>query len=345
MKSGQQLVSVIVPAYNTAGYIGAMLECVLAQTYRNLEIIVVNDGSTDGTLDVVRAFAARDRRIVVEDIPNGGVSNARNVGIEKAHGVKFFFWDSDDIIEPQTVESCMAYSAEHRVSAVAYGYSGRVNGVNKQPYKTYLRGDFFGNAIRTKVMPSFLGHSLADVNSWIGGRQGMRERKEHTALWRIMCDGDAIRSNGLRFDTNLSLGEYTRFMNEYLLCEQSVGFLDECLYHLTTRDTGANRQSLLNIHKRLRDKIKLIAARTEIDNEAMRIYGIHTHRYWEGTLVFSGVEMALRLAKDKHKSLRDNLVDYIDFLHVDAVRRAYGSFKPARGLKPLPFRIIACGGG
>ena len=85
------LVSIIIPAYNTSAYIGPMLQSVINQSFRNLEIIVVNDGSKDNTLEIVESYAKKDKRFTVVDIPNGGVSNARNIGIKKCHGDKNFF--------------------------------------------------------------------------------------------------------------------------------------------------------------------------------------------------------------------------------------------------------------
>ena len=130
------LVSVIIPAYNTAPYIGRMLDCVINQTYKNIEIIVVNDGSTDDTLSIVENYAKKDNRFVVIDIPNGGVSNARNVGIKKSKGEKIFFWDSDDVIEHTAIEKCLDYSLKHCVNAVAYGYAN----IQGKPHKTILGG-------------------------------------------------------------------------------------------------------------------------------------------------------------------------------------------------------------
>ena len=102
MISEMPLVSVIIPAYNTEEYIGEMLNCTIQQTYKNIEIIVIDDGSTDGTKDIVKKIQKTDNRIILIENNRGGVSKARNTGIEKAHGEKFFFWDSDDIIESTT---------------------------------------------------------------------------------------------------------------------------------------------------------------------------------------------------------------------------------------------------
>ena len=97
-------ISVIIPAYNSESTIERCLESVLVQSYKNLEIIVINDGSQDNTESVVENIANKDSRIKLYSIPNGGVSNARNVGIDNATGEYITFVDSDDTIEPDMYE-------------------------------------------------------------------------------------------------------------------------------------------------------------------------------------------------------------------------------------------------
>ena len=92
------LISVIVPVYNVEKYIGKCLESICCQTYSNLEIIVVNDGSTDNSRQIVLQWTEKDKRIVFLEQQNSGVSVARNLGIEKAHGEYIAFVDSDDYI-------------------------------------------------------------------------------------------------------------------------------------------------------------------------------------------------------------------------------------------------------
>ena len=92
------LVSVIVPVYNAENTLHACVKSISEQTYRNIEIILVNDGSKDDSLSVCRALAAGDERIKIIDKPNSGVSASRNMGIECARGKYLQFADSDDYL-------------------------------------------------------------------------------------------------------------------------------------------------------------------------------------------------------------------------------------------------------
>ena len=101
------LVSVIVPVYNVLPYLGQALDSVLAQTHRNLEIVVVDDGSTDGSSKLCDEYARRDGRVAVIHQKNCGLSAARNIGVDNATGNWILFLDSDDWMEPNTVEALL----------------------------------------------------------------------------------------------------------------------------------------------------------------------------------------------------------------------------------------------
>ena len=98
------LISVIIPVYNVEQYLRQAVESVLTQTYQNLEIILVNDGSTDSSPEICEEYARKDARVKVLHKANGGLSSARNFGMDNMHGKYFMFVDSDDTIMPETAE-------------------------------------------------------------------------------------------------------------------------------------------------------------------------------------------------------------------------------------------------
>ena len=104
MESAYPLVSVIIPVYNSGDYLEACLTSVVSQTYQHVEIISVNDGSTDRSPEIMESFASKDKRIITLSQPNRGVSAARNAGLRVAKGEYVLFVDSDDTIRNDTVE-------------------------------------------------------------------------------------------------------------------------------------------------------------------------------------------------------------------------------------------------
>ena len=99
----KELISVIIPVYNEEKYIDKCLLSVINQTYKNIEIIIVNDGSTDRSLNICRKY--KDKRIKIYNKENGGLSSARNYGLDKANGNYIYFIDSNDFIELNALES------------------------------------------------------------------------------------------------------------------------------------------------------------------------------------------------------------------------------------------------
>lgn len=98
------MVSIIIPVYNVSNYLKTCLESVINQTYKELEIICINDGSTDNSLEILKEYASKDKRIIIIDKKNAGVSAARNDGIEKSNGEYIFCMDSDDYIDNDFIE-------------------------------------------------------------------------------------------------------------------------------------------------------------------------------------------------------------------------------------------------
>lgn len=117
------LVSVIVPVYDVASYLDEALGSVVSQTYRDLEVIVVDDGSTDGSGEICDAWAGHDPRVTVVHQPNGGLSRARNVGLDLASGDVVAFLDSDDAWLPDLVERMVVGMEESGADVVACRYA------------------------------------------------------------------------------------------------------------------------------------------------------------------------------------------------------------------------------
>lgn len=126
------MVSVIIPVYNALPYLAECIVSICNQTYRNLEIIAVDDGSTDGSAELLDEIAGKDTRIKVVHIDNGGVSSARNKGLALAHGEYISFVDSDDTLEPDMYEM-LASTAEQYNAAIAHCSYSRLMRTEQRP--------------------------------------------------------------------------------------------------------------------------------------------------------------------------------------------------------------------
>ena len=116
------LVSIILPVYNAQNHIARCLESICAQSWQNIEVIVLNDGSKDQSLPVCEAFRAKDERIVLVDKANSGVSDTRNLGLKLASGKYVQFVDSDDYIDPDFTQHLVEAAETHHADLVIAPY-------------------------------------------------------------------------------------------------------------------------------------------------------------------------------------------------------------------------------
>ena len=111
-------VSIIVPVYNTSKYLNKCIDSIIKQTYKNIEIVLINDGSTDNSLEILKYYESMDKRIIVIDKRNTGVSDTRNIGISASTGEYIMFIDSDDFIDENTIEIMLKYIIKKDVDVV-----------------------------------------------------------------------------------------------------------------------------------------------------------------------------------------------------------------------------------
>ena len=137
-------VSIVVPIYNAEKFLTTTVDSIIAQTYKNIEIILVNDGSTDGSLALCQTFLEKDKRIKVVDKQNGGVSSARNCGIHTASGEFIMFVDSDDLIEKDACEKLVKNAIATKSDIVFCNYYVKV--VEKNKEKVVFKNHNYGNS-------------------------------------------------------------------------------------------------------------------------------------------------------------------------------------------------------
>ena len=153
----QPLVSVIIPVYNVERYLAQCLDSVSHQTYQNLEIICVNDGSRDGSPDILRRYADEDARIQVIGKANGGVSRARNDALDCARGEYIMFVDSDDWGEPDACENAVNAMREYDADIVMWSYVSETENRSSRKVIFPETTVFEKEEVRAKLHRRFVG--------------------------------------------------------------------------------------------------------------------------------------------------------------------------------------------
>lgn len=128
----EKLLSVIIPMYNVENYVEECLTSVIKQTYTNLEIIVINDGSTDNSMAIAKNCGKNDKRIRIYNFENAGLSEARNRGLRVAQGDYIAFLDSDDWIENDMYEILMSYAVNNNCDMVKCSVREFGHGINRK---------------------------------------------------------------------------------------------------------------------------------------------------------------------------------------------------------------------
>lgn len=177
------LVTVVIPCYNTESLVGEAIESALAQTYRSIEVVVVDDGSTDGSLDVIKRF---DDHIRWTSIPNAGGCAARNKGIEMADGRWIQFLDADDLLAPETVSRKIAQSTNPAIVVCTLVEPDPALGITRQQSRWgnddhSLEAIFRGNSPQTSA-PLHLAENLRKVDGFRVGLPCAQEFDLHIRL-------------------------------------------------------------------------------------------------------------------------------------------------------------------
>lgn len=241
----QPKISIIVPVYNTEAYLPACVESLLRQTHADLELIFVDDGSTDGSGALLDVYAEKDPRVRVIRQNNGGVSAARNVGIEKATGAYIGFVDSDDTVEPNYVETLLGAFAAHPEIGVSicnrfiHGHpNGRGIGAAAGAGRVLSPREAIRNAV--SIGKSFEGY-----------------------LWNKLFRAEIFRNNpDFRLDPSLAICEDLLLCVAIFASGQKSYFDPTSLYHYNYRKTGALRtlDDRRMTEFAARDRIEAIAA-------------------------------------------------------------------------------------
>ncbi len=240
----EPMVSVVIPAYNVTKTLPRLLDCLLNQTWQNLQIILVDDGSEDGTALRAREAAEKDPRLTVVTQGNLGISYARNAGLDLCEGKYIRFIDADDTLPLDSIER-MVRRAEKDGSELVIG-----------GYDQYFgeRRSFHNLAGRDDTVPcdDMMRHLCDHANSYFYG-----------VLWNKLFLREIVEKLNCRFQENLTWGEDFAFVMDYLGSVKQVSFMKDSLYdYRRTAGSTSVRQVL--------DCVKHPAENTRIKGELYR---------------------------------------------------------------------------
>lgn len=199
-------ISVIVPVYNTGAYLEECVASIVSQTYKDLEIILVDDGSTDDSGAICDKLASCNQRVRTYHKPNAGVSEARNYGLDQAKGEYISFCDSDDVVSPDLYQMLVNAMEVHDVDRVVGGYQYLYEG---------------GRTVYCKPrMPDGLYTADQIVRIMIddGSLSGFLFSGVYNSLFRKSI----IEENNLRFDSSIKYNEDSLFSLQYMLGSRSI---------------------------------------------------------------------------------------------------------------------------
>ena len=210
------MISIITPIYNSEFFLRECLDSILSQTYKEFEIICVNDGSIDSSGKICKEYYRKDDRIVYIEQTNGGVSSARNRALKEAKGDYICFVDSDDMIESHYLETLLDMAKDGSFAVCSYSreYSQLTNGTTR--VTKYEARDFI--------------------------RHILNESIEHPNIWMMLFKNSIIQTQHLDFTLGCVRNEDTEFYMKYLVHENKVVVSDYKGYFYRDNETSAAHQ-------------------------------------------------------------------------------------------------------
>lgn len=237
------LISVIIPIYNAGQWINECIQSVLEQSYQNIEIICINDGSTDSSRDIITKFLESDKRIILINQENSGISSARNRGIHCAKGEWILFLDADDCLSNNAIKELLYCTKENEADYVIGRYSKKKNDLGN------------GTGKCTELSADKLKIVLLD---WKQYNQQLPSNASFPTEWSLVYSwGRLIRRNLLgttiRFNEQLVLGEDVLFNYDILSVNPKVCLLDKTIYYY--RQNNESVTSNFHIRRKVNTEI------------------------------------------------------------------------------------------
>ena len=218
-------VSIIVPVYNVKEYIPRCLDSLISQTLKDIEIIAIDDGSTDGSSSILDSYSAKDERVKVIHVENGGVAKARNIGLDNAKGEFVGFVDSDDFVDCQMYENLLKVALETKSDFVQCQFDGIDNSLSI-------------SAI-TKQETTVIDNQSEIIELFFDG-----------IIEASVCNKLYNRSilSQIRFPTGWSFAEDFNFNVRFIFECRRIALINDVLYHYYYRGDSASHEEITDSH-------------------------------------------------------------------------------------------------
>lgn len=241
-------VSIIVPVYNVKEYLPKCLDSLISQTLKEIEIVAIDDGSSDGSSEVLDSYAEKDNRIKVFHVKNGGVSKARNAGLDRAKGDFIGFVDPDDYVEPQMFSAMVQTAEEMESDCVQCSFDiVRPNG------EIWQKGDVVEK--KTYDLPE----SIVEL---------MRQVIKNSVCIKLYKRESL---SDLSFVETWNIAEDFRFNAEFLLGNNRISTISDVFYHYQVRDDSIMHTDISDNNLKGLSVYGIIKENTALPESAKRI--------------------------------------------------------------------------
>ena len=271
------LVSIIVPVYNAREYIEKCIDSILMQSFDDFELIVVDDGSSDGSGEICDIYAKRDGRIKVIHKKNEGLVRARKDGFYISAGRYIAFVDADDWIEPDMMNSLYSKMVEENVDIVMCGRFEDTGTTQRKVYHGIREGRYSKQEMLDKVYPNMVANGA------------FFEWGIFPGLWDKLCKRECIEKFLLRVNEGITMGEDAACIYPCLLQAESIYILRECLYHYRQSTSSMVKKNEDTMLERERFRVLYKSVDEELEKQK-HIYDLRSQ--WKDYVLFLMVPRA-----------------------------------------------------
>ena len=317
------LFSIIMPAYNAEKFIEFSIKSVLAQTVSSWELVIVDDGSYDNTINICKNYSEKDNRIKIVECRNSGVSNARNIGVSYASGEYIVFLDSDDSLIENCIEIYLRLIKELCQDLIISNYYTQTTCIKKA-----RKIDAQVISSKEKIEELFemaLRQSQYHGDKWFGNLH---------SVWGKCFKKSIIKAHSLKFNTNLSIGEDLLFFVSYIKYCSCVVLTDDVTYCYRINEDSIMHSTTWKGSQmgiRLFNEITMVTKGNVSSKAFLDLWTEVSENNWEC------IHRSKLSFREKYLAIKEFMNQQFCMLFSDKIIAEYGSIK-----QKIYYRLIRC---